>query len=89
VAARHHAQLLNVERVAQQAAMKRRTVDTYFEILADTLLGFRLPALRLGMRAKKADPDAGELHVWFDERAVETGHGGAREAPADERTGNR
>ena len=28
VAARHHAQLLNVERIAQQAAVKRRTVDT-------------------------------------------------------------
>lgn len=46
VGARHHAQVLNVERVAQQAAIKRRTVDTYFELLEDTLLGFRLPAFR-------------------------------------------
>lgn len=53
VAARHHAQVLNVERVAQQAAIKRRTVDTYFEILEDTLLGFRLPAFRPGYRSRE------------------------------------
>src|SRR5437016_3355894 len=35
------------------------------------------------------EPDAGNLHVRFDEREVKTGHGTAREAPADERAGNR
>ena len=32
-------------------------------------------------------PDAGEPHVRFDERGVETGHGEASEAPATERVG--
>ena len=35
------------------------------------------------------EPDAGNLHVRFDERDVETEHGTAIEAPADERAGNR
>ena len=34
------------------------------------------------------EPDAGNPHVRFDERDVETGHGGAIEAPPDERGGN-
>jgi hypothetical protein len=34
-------------------------------------------------------PDAGEPHVRFDERGVETGHEEASEAPATERVGNR
>ena len=33
------------------------------------------------------EPDAGNPHVRFDEREVETEHGRAREAPADERAG--
>ena len=35
------------------------------------------------------EPDAGDPHVRFDERDVETGQGGAIEAPSDERDGNR
>jgi hypothetical protein len=35
------------------------------------------------------EPDAGNPHVRFDEREVETGQGGASEAPADERAGDR
>ena len=33
------------------------------------------------------EPDAANPHVRFDERGVETGHGEASEAPADERAG--
>jgi hypothetical protein len=33
------------------------------------------------------EPDAGNPHVRFDEREVETEHGRASEAPANERTG--
>jgi uncharacterized protein len=81
VAARHHAQLLNVERIAQQAAVKRRTVDTYFEVLADTLLGFRLPALRLGLRAKEA---AHPKFYFFDAGVARAAAGWARETMPDE-----
>jgi len=34
------------------------------------------------------EPDAGDPHVRFDERDVETEHGLAIEAPATERAGN-
>lgn len=81
VAARHHAQLLNVERVAQQSAVKRRTVDTYFDLLADTLLGFRLPALRLGMRSKEAGH--AKFYV-FDAGVARAAAGWARETMPEE-----
>ena len=35
------------------------------------------------------EPDAGNPHVRFDEREVETEHGPASEAPVNERAGNR
>ena len=35
------------------------------------------------------EPDAGNPHVRFDERGVETEHGWTIEAPADERAGQR
>ncbi len=35
------------------------------------------------------EPDAANPQVRFDERGVETEHGGASEAPTDERVGNR
>jgi len=35
------------------------------------------------------EPCAGNPHARFDEREVETEHGQASEAPADERAGNR
>ena len=41
------------------------------------------------MKALVREPDAGNPHVRFDERDVETEHGTAIEAPADERAGNR
>jgi hypothetical protein len=35
------------------------------------------------------EPDAAAPYIRFDERDVETEHGPASEAPADERAGNR
>ena len=37
----------------------------------------------------RREPDAANPHVRFDERGVETKHGPAREAPTDERVGQR
>ena len=53
-----------------------------------------LPSGRATSRGRHRDtflrePDAGNPHVRFDEREVETEHGVASEAPADERAGNR
>ena len=59
-------------------------------------MGLTTPAtvqkLQAALHVKKREtllrePDAGKLHVRFDEREVETEQGRAREAPADERAG--
>ncbi len=73
--------MLNVERVAQQAAVKRRTVDTYFEILEDTLLSLRLPAYRPGFRSKEA---AHPKFYLFDAGVARAAAGLIREAMPDE-----
>ena len=52
--AQYHGQLLNIEKIASSAAIKRTSVDNYFKILEDTLIGSRLPALDLGYRIKEA-----------------------------------
>ena len=43
-------QLLNVENVAREAKVKRPTVDSYFQVLIDTLIGFKLPAYQPHLR---------------------------------------
>jgi predicted AAA+ superfamily ATPase len=53
-AARNHAQQLNISNIATQSSLKRNIVDSYFQILEDTLIGYRLPALELGLREKEA-----------------------------------
>ena len=80
VAAQHHAQLLNVESVAQQSAIKRRSVDNYFQILEDTLLGFRLPAANLGARAREA---AHPKFYFFDAGVARGAAGWLREQVPD------
>ena len=53
VAGIYNAQVLNVENIAREAHLKRTTVDSYFEILQDTLIGFRLEAIQLGLHTKE------------------------------------
>lgn len=76
IAAQHHGQMLNVESVAQQSSVKRRSVDNYFQILEETLLGFRLPALRLGLRAKEV---AHPKFYFFDAGVARAAAGWIRE----------
>lgn len=47
VAARQNAQTTNATRIARDTGVHRRTVESHFEILVDTLLGHWLPAWRL------------------------------------------
>jgi len=44
VAGQVNGQVLNVQNIARDAAVARSTVDTYFSILSDTLVGHILPA---------------------------------------------
>ena len=47
IAARQNGQITNVAGIARDAGISRRTVDGYFEVLSDTLLGSWLPAWKL------------------------------------------
>jgi predicted AAA+ superfamily ATPase len=52
VAAAQSGELLNAASIARDAALASRTVQEYFQILEDTLLGFRLEPWRQGVRAR-------------------------------------
>ena len=53
VAGLYNGQVLNSENLARESAVKRSTVDRYFQILEDTLLASRVPAISLGIRTKE------------------------------------
>lgn len=46
-------QILNVLNVSRDAHVGRTTVDKYFEVLEDTLIGLRLPAYQPGIKIKE------------------------------------
>lgn len=47
IAARQNAQITNMTNIARDAMVARPTVQGYFEVLVDTLIGFWLPAWKL------------------------------------------
>lgn len=53
VAGLYNAQILNIENIARESHVGRTTVDKYFEILEDTLLGSRLQSIQLGLFSKE------------------------------------
>ncbi len=53
IAALFHGQTLNVAGLARDAEVSRTTVAGYLEIIADTLLAFRLPAFEGRMRVRE------------------------------------
>jgi predicted AAA+ superfamily ATPase len=48
-----NAQILNIENLARESFIGRTTIDKYFQVLEDTLIGSRLPALREGAKTKE------------------------------------
>jgi predicted AAA+ superfamily ATPase len=56
-------QELNVENIAREAGAPRTTVDGYFTILVDTLLGHLLPAYRPGVKVRERGHPK---FYWFD-----------------------
>lgn len=56
-------QVVNGQNVARDAGVARSTVDTYFSILVDTLVGHFLPAWRPGLKVREA---AHPKWYWFD-----------------------
>jgi len=63
VAGQMNGQILNVQNIARDAAVARNTVDTYFSVLIDTLVGYILPSWRPGLRVREA---AQPKFYWFD-----------------------
>lgn len=53
VAGLYNGQILNLENLARESEVKRSTVERYFEILEDTLVASRVPAVSLGIRTKE------------------------------------
>lgn len=53
IAARQNAQITNVSNIARDALVARQTVQGYFDILVDTLIGFWLPAWKLKRATKQ------------------------------------
>jgi uncharacterized protein len=53
IASLMNGQILNLAGVARDAAVARPTVQGFFEILSDTLIGFQLPAWRRKAKAKE------------------------------------
>jgi len=79
VAGQINGQVVNAQNIAREAAVARSTVDTYFTILTDTLLGHRLPAWRPGLKVREA---AQPKFYWFDPGVARAAAGLLRD-PAD------
>lgn len=63
IAGQLNGQPINAENVAREAQTPRSTVDGYFELLNDTLIGFPLPAYRPGLKVREA---ARPKFYWLD-----------------------
>ena len=63
VAGQINGQVLNATNIARESAVARSTVDSYFGILNDTLVGHMLPAWRPGLKVREA---AQPKFFWFD-----------------------
>jgi predicted AAA+ superfamily ATPase len=63
IAGQLNGQVLNAGNVSREAQVPRSTVEGYFELLRDTLLGFLLPAYRPGLKVREA---AHPKFFWVD-----------------------
>jgi uncharacterized protein len=78
VAGQINGQTLNVQNIAREAAVARSTVDTYFTVLADTLVGHMLPAWRPGLKVRET---AQPKFYWFDPGVARAAAGLLRNPP--------
>jgi predicted AAA+ superfamily ATPase len=78
VAGQVNGQALNVQNISREAAVARSTVDTYFSILTDTLVGHMLPAWRPGLKVREA---AQPKFYWFDPGVARGAAGLLRDPP--------
>lgn len=79
VSGRMNGQIVNAQNIAREAAVARSTVDAYFSILTDTLVGHILPAWRPGFKVREATQPK---FYWFDPGVARAAAGLLRD-PAD------
>jgi predicted AAA+ superfamily ATPase len=79
VAGQLNGQPVQGQNIAREAALQRSTVDAYFSILIDTLMGHFLPAWRPGLKVRET---ARAKFYWFDPGVARAAAGLERE-PAD------
>jgi predicted AAA+ superfamily ATPase len=72
-----NAQVVNVSSIARDAAVSRPTVDGYFEVLVDTLIGFWLPAWQPRAKVK----EVGSPKFFFFDPGVVRGLSGLLRKP--------
>jgi uncharacterized protein len=72
-------QMVNLQNISREAAVSRSTVDTYFSILLDTLLGHFLPAWRPGLKVRETTHPK---FYWFDPGVARAAAGWLRD-PVD------
>jgi predicted AAA+ superfamily ATPase len=63
IAGQLNGQMVNGSNIAREAGVARATIDTYFAILVDTLVGHFLPPWRPGMKVRES---AHPKFYWFD-----------------------
>jgi predicted AAA+ superfamily ATPase len=74
-----NAQVINFQNIARECGVGRTTVQTYFEILEDTLLGFRLPAYRPGGKTR----EVAHSKFYFFDAGVARACAGLLDEPVD------
>jgi predicted AAA+ superfamily ATPase len=79
IAGQINGQIVNVQNIARDAAVARNTVDNYFSVLTDTLVGHFLPAWRPGLKVREATQPK---FYWFDPGVARAAAGLLRD-PAD------
>lgn len=84
IAARQNAQATNATSIARDAGIDRRTVQSHFEILSDTLVGFWLPAWKLKAATKQVRQSK---FYFFDAGVARALSGRLPYAPSQEEAG--
>jgi predicted AAA+ superfamily ATPase len=81
VAGMLNGQVLNAQNIATEAQVPRSTVEGYFELLVDTLLGFPLPSYRPGLKVREV---ARPKFYWLDPGVARACAGLLRDALASD-----
>ncbi|MFA6033389.1 MAG: DUF4143 domain-containing protein [Myxococcota bacterium] len=78
IAGQLNGQEINAANVSRDAAVSRTSVDTYFSILTDTLLGHFLPPYQPGFKVRERSHPK---FYWFDQGVARTAAGFTDESP--------